>query len=206
MSDTQTTTASSVTRDYKGQDLPVHGDYVLDPAHTTIEFVARHLMISKVRGRFTGFEGSIHVGDDPEDSKLVISVDASSIDTSEPNRDAHLRSGDFLETDKYPKLTFKSTKVEHVDGNEYRVTGDLTMHGVTKAITFQAEYNGQSTMMGAHRAGLTARAKINRKEFDLGFGSVAEAGQVAVSETVNLEIDLEAIQAATPAEATPAGT
>src|SRR5579863_2163814 len=101
MSDTETTTESAATRDYKGLVLPVAGDYVLDKAHTTIEFVVRHLMITKVRGRFTGFEGSIHIADNPEDSELDISVDAASINTSETNRDAHLRSGDFLETDKF---------------------------------------------------------------------------------------------------------
>jgi len=179
----------------------------IDPVHSHVAFSVRHMMVSTVRGRFNVLRGHLHIDEaNPANSGVDAEVDAASIDTHDEHRDGHLRSPDFFDTEKYPTITFKSTKVEHVDGNEYRVTGDLTMHGVTKAITFQAEYNGQSTMMGAHRAGLTARAKINRKEFDLGFGSVAEAGQVAVSETVNLEIDLEAIQAATPAEATPVGT
>ncbi len=192
MSDTQTTSASAVTRDYKGQDLPVHGDYVLDTAHTTIEFVARHLMISKVRGRFTGFEGSIHVGEDPEDSKLVISVDASSIDTSEPNRDAHLRSGDFLETDKYPKLTFQSTKVQHVKDSEWKLTGDLTIRDVTKPVTLDVEFLGVSVSpWGTRPFGFEATTEIDREDWGLTWNQALETGGVVVGKKVRIEINAE---------------
>ena len=165
----------------------------IDSVHSHVAFSVRHMMVSTVRGRFNVLRGHLHIDEaNPANSWVEAEVDASSVDTHDAGRDGHLRSPDFFDTEKYPTITFKSTNVEHLDGDEYRVTGDLTMHGVTKSITFQAEYSGQSNMMGVQRAGLTARTKINRKEFDLGWGSIAEAGQVAVSETVNLEIDLEA--------------
>ncbi len=167
----------------------------IDAVHSQAAFSVRHMMVSTVRGRFNVLRGSLHIDESqPSNSWVEAEVDAASIDTHNEQRDAHLRSADFFDVDKYPTITFKSTRVEHVDGQEYKITGDLTIHGVTKSVTFDAEYNGQSFMMGVQRAGLTAKTKINRKEFDLGWGAVVEAGQVAVSETVAIEIDLEAIQ------------
>ena len=192
MSDTQTVTASEATRDYKGIETPVEGDYVLDKAHTTIEFVARHLMISKVRGRFTGFEGTIHVADDPEDSKLDISVDTASIDTSEPNRDAHLRSGDFLETDRFPKLTFQSTKVEHVKETEWRLTGDLTIRDVTRPVTLDVDFLGVSVSpWGTRPFGFEATTEIDREDWGLTYNQALETGGVVVGKKVRIEINAE---------------
>lgn len=167
----------------------------IDAIHSTVSFAVRHMMVSTVRGRFNVLRGHLHIDESqPANSWIEAEVDAASIDTHNEQRDAHLRSTDFFATDTYPLITFKSTQVEHLGGQEYRVTGDLTMHGVTKPITFEAEYSGQSFMMGVQRAGLTAKTKINRKDFDLGWGAVVEAGQVAVSEMVTIEIDLEAAQ------------
>lgn len=173
----------------------------IDPVHSQITFAIRHLMVSTVRGRFNVVRGDLHIDEEqPANSWVVAEAEASSINTNNEQRDAHLRSGDFFEVEKYPLITFKSTKVEHIEGQEYRVTGDLTIHGVTKPVTFETEYHGQNAhpMMGV-RAGLTAKAKINRKDFDLTYGTMVEASQMVVAETVNIEIDLEMIQQAVPA-------
>jgi polyisoprenoid-binding protein YceI len=167
----------------------------IDTIHSNVSFAVRHMMVSTVRGRFNVLRGQLHIDESqPANSWIEAEVDAASIDTHNEQRDAHLRSADFFATDIYPLITFKSTQVEHLGGQEYQVIGDLTMHGVTKTVTFAAEYSGQSFMMGVQRAGLTAKTKINRKDFDLGWGSLVEAGQVAVSEMVTIEIDLEAVQ------------
>jgi len=144
--------------------------------------------------------GQLHIDEnDAANSWVEAEVDVVSVDTQNEQRDGHLRTSDFFEADKYPTITFKSTKVVHVEDQEYKVTGDLTMHGVTKSITFNAEYNGQSNISGL-RAGLTAKTKINRKDFGMSFGLVAEATQVAVSDNVTIEIDLEVVQKAADAQ------
>jgi polyisoprenoid-binding protein YceI len=169
----------------------------IDAVHSSVAFSVRHMMVSTVRGRFSVLRGHLHIDEEqPANSWVEAEVDAASINTNNEQRDGHLRSPDFFDTPTYPLITFKSTLVEHVVDQEYKITGDLTMHGVTKSITFNAEYSGQSFMMGVQRTGLTAKTKINRKDFNLGWGSAIEAGQVAVSETVTIEIDLEALQQA----------
>jgi polyisoprenoid-binding protein YceI len=167
----------------------------IDAIHSHVAFSIRHLMVSTVRGRFNVMRGKLNIDEsNPINSWVEAEVDAASVDTQNEQRDAHLRSTDFFDTEKYPTITFKSTQVEHTGGQEYKVTGDLTMHGVTKSVTFDAEYGGQSniTRMGL-RAGLTARTKINRKDFGLGWGAFVEAGQIALGEIVTIEIDLEAV-------------
>lgn len=167
----------------------------IDAVHSEASFSVRHMMVSTVKGRFNVVSGHLHIDEEnPANSWVDAQADAASVDTHNEQRDAHLRSPDFFDVATYPTLTFKSTNVEHLGGEDYKVTGDLTMHGVTKSVTFDAEYHGQSNMMGVQRAGLTAKTKINRKEFGLGWGSAIEAGQVAVSETVTIEIDLEVLQ------------
>ncbi|MGO9341055.1 MAG: YceI family protein [Acidimicrobiales bacterium] len=186
------TVANAATRDYKGIQTPVPGDYVLDKAHTTIEFVARHLMISKVRGRFTEFDGSIQIAEDPEQSKLEVSIVASSIDTSEPTRDAHLRSADFLDTDKYPELTFQSTKIEHVNDTEWKLTGDLSIRGVTKPITLEVEFLGVTVSpWGTRPFGFEATAEIDREDWGLTWNQALETGGVVIGKKVRIEINAE---------------
>ena len=170
--------------------------WTIDAVHSHVAFSIRHMMVSTVHGRFNVLRGSINIDEQNlAQSWVEAEADAASIDTREPQRDAHLRNADFFDVEKYPTISFKSTKVEHIDGPDYKITGDFTMHGVTRPVTFNVEYAGQSNMMGMQRAGLTAKARINRKDWGLSFGSVAEAGQVALSETVNIEIDLEVIYA-----------
>ena len=191
MSDTDTT-ARPATRDYKGIETPVPGDYVLDKAHTTIEFVARHLMISKVRGRFTEFDGSIRIADDPEQSELDISVGAASVNTSEPNRDAHLTSADFFDADKYPKLTFRSTKVEHAGDTAWKLTGDLTIRGVTRPVTLDVEFLGVSVSpWGTRPFGFEATTEKDREDWGLTWNQALETGGVVIGKKVRIEINAE---------------
>ncbi len=193
MTDTQAT-ATPATRDYEGIETPVAGDYVLDKAHTTIEFVARHLMISKVRGRFTEFDGSIRIAEDPEQSVLDISIDASSINTSEANRDAHLRSADFFDADKYPKLTFRSTKIEHVEDTEWKLTGDLTIRGVTKPVTLDVEFLGVTVSpWGTRPFGFEATTEIDREDWGLTYNQALETGGVVIGKKVRIEINAEVV-------------
>ena len=168
----------------------------IDPAHSEAIFSVKHMMFSTVRGHFNVLSGHLHIDEEhPENSWVDAQVDANSVDTRDEKRDGHLRSPDFFDAEHYPILTFKSTKVEKVGGNEYRVLGDLTMHGVTKPVVFKAEYNGQGkNPWGLQVAGLSAKSKVNRKEWGLNWNAALESGGVLVSEDVNIAIDLEAVQ------------
>ena len=170
----------------------------IDATHSQATFSVKHMMISTVRGHFEVLSGKLHIEEEhPDNSWVEAEVDAASINTRDAKRDGHLRSPDFFDVEKYPKITFKSTKVTPTGNNEYRVTGNLTMHGVTKEETFHADYSGQvKDLYGLQRAAFTVKGKINRKDFGLTWNVALEAGGVAVSENVNIEIDLAAIQKA----------
>jgi polyisoprenoid-binding protein YceI len=174
------------------------GDYVFDPAHTTFGFVARHAMVTKVRGTFSEFEGSAHLDfTDPAKSSVTVKIKAASIDTGNADRDAHLRSNDFFDMDTYPEITFQSTSVEAVSGNTYRVTGDLTIKDVTKSITFEAEMTGPVTdPWGNTRVGFSGSLTVNRKDWGVSWNMALEAGGVVVSENVTLEFDISATKTA----------
>lgn len=167
----------------------------IDPAHTNIAFSAKHLMISTVRGRFQQATGTLHFNAaTPLASWVEVEIDAASIITSQDQRDAHLRSADFLHADEYPALTFKSTKVESAGGEEYRVTGDLTIRGVTHTVTLEAEVSAPVTNpYGKQVIGVSATTKINREEWGLTWNVAVEAGGVLVSKDVKIEIDAEFI-------------
>lgn len=175
----------------------------IDAAHSQVTFSVRHMMISTVKGQFDVIRGQLHIDEaHPEHSWVEAEADAATINTRDEKRDGHLRSADFFDTEKYPLITFKSTKVESLGGNEYRVTGNLTMHGVTKEVSFDAEYQGQiKDTWGMQRAGLTIKGSINRKDFGLTWNVALESGGVMVSEKVNVEIDLAAVQAPVTANA-----
>ncbi len=170
----------------------------IDVVHSTIGFTVRHLMVSKVHGLFTKWNGTLEFdGQSPARSRVEVQVDVASIDTREPQRDAHLRSGDFFEADKFPHMTFKSTGVEAVSKDHFKVTGDLTLRGVTRPVVLDVDYAGRTAhpQMG-ERAGFSARGSINRKDFGVNFNQVLEAGGVAVSEKVDIQIEIEAVKAA----------
>jgi polyisoprenoid-binding protein YceI len=168
----------------------------IDAAHSQATFSVRHMMISTVKGQFKIISGSLHIDEEhPENSWVDAQADTASIDTRDEKRNGHLVSPDFFDAEKYPTITFKSTKVEHVGGSEYKVTGDLTMHGVTKQVVFDADYAGQvkKDAFGLQRAGISVKGTINRKDWGLNWNVALESGGVMVSEKVNIEIDLSAI-------------
>ncbi|MDQ1424184.1 MAG: hypothetical protein QOD72_1682 [Acidimicrobiaceae bacterium] len=173
------------------------GNYVIDPTHSRIGFVARHAMVTKVRGSFNEFEGSGYFdAENPSGSKAQLTIQAASIDTRNADRDAHLRSNDFFDMDNHPQITFVSTNVETVDGN-YRVTGDLTIKGVTKPVTVDFEYNGTAVdPYGNSRVGFEGQTTINRKDWGVNWNAALEAGGVLVSEKITLEFEISAIKSA----------
>jgi polyisoprenoid-binding protein YceI len=176
----------------------VTGTYAIDPAHSRIGFVARHAMVTKVRGSFDEFEGSGHFdAENPAGSHLALTIQAASISTRNADRDAHLRSNDFFDMDRYPRITFTSTQVQAVDASTYRVTGDLTIKDVTRPVTIDFEYAGAATdPFGNQRIGLEGITTINRKDWGVNWNAALEAGGVLVSEKVTLEFEVSAIRAA----------
>ncbi len=168
----------------------------IDPAHTNVEFTVRHMMISNVKGQFQKTAGTITAdGSDARSAQIDATIDASSVDTRVEKRDMHLKSPDFLDVAKYPTITFKSTKVEAEGPNKWKVTGDLTLHGVTKPVVLDVEGSGPPIqVMGNTRAGASATAKINRSDFGLTWNKALEAGGVMVGDEVAISIDVEAIK------------
>jgi polyisoprenoid-binding protein YceI len=174
----------------------VTGTYVIDPAHSRIGFVARHAMVTKVRGSFNEFEGSGYFdAENPANSRAQLTITAASIDTRNADRDAHLRSNDFFDMDTHPQVTFVSTTVEKVDAETYQVTGDLTIKGVTKPVTIDFEFTGTAVdSFGNTRLGFDGRATVNRKDWGVNWNAALEAGGVLVSEKVTLEFEVSAIR------------
>lgn len=168
--------------------------YTLDPSHSTVEFVVRHMMISKVRGRFASFQGQIELAPGGE-VPLAISaaIDVASIDTREEQRDNHLRSADFFEVEKYPTLTFASTRIEGTPG-AFEAHGNLTIHGVTKEVVLTGSFEGRGgDPWGGQRVGYTANTTINRKDFGLNWNTALEAGGVLVSDEVKIELNVQGV-------------
>jgi polyisoprenoid-binding protein YceI len=174
------------------------GTYVLDPAHTRVGFVARHAMVTKVRGQFNEFEGTAVVdGADLTRSTVQLTVQAASIDTRNEQRDGHLRSNDFLAMEEYPQITFVSTAVETTGPTSFDVTGDLTIKGVTNSVTIPFEFEGAATdPFGNQRVGFEGSVVINRKDYGVTWNAALETGGVLVSEKITLEFEVSAIKAA----------
>jgi polyisoprenoid-binding protein YceI len=168
----------------------------IDPVHTTVEFSVRHMMISNVKGQFEKVSGTILAnGSDPNSVQINTVIDATSINTRVEKRDAHLKSAAFLDVDKYPTITFKSTKVEPDGSNKWKVTGDLTLHGVTKPVVLEVETTAPiKDPSGKTRAGASATTKIDRKDFGVLWNKPMEAGGVLVGDEVAISIEVEAVQ------------
>jgi polyisoprenoid-binding protein YceI len=181
-------------REYQGVAAPPVGTYTLDPSHTTIGFVAKHMMFTKVRGRFDRFEGTITVGETPETSSAVVTMDVPSLTTGVEQRDTHLRSADFFEVETYPRMRFETTNVEWVGGTELRVTGNLTVRDVTRPVVLRAEYEGSTPdPWGGFRATFSARGEIDREDWGMTWNMALETGGVLVSKKVALEIETQAV-------------
>jgi polyisoprenoid-binding protein YceI len=175
-------------------------EWEIDTAHTSAQFSVKHLMVSTVRGHFRKVTGAVIFDEaDLTRSSVQVEIDASSLETGEPKRDGHLRSADFFDVEKFPKLTFRSTRIERA-GNEFSVTGDLTLHGVTRPVTLTAEAPSapMKDPYGRVVRGISATGKLNRKDWGLGWNAALETGGVLVGEEVKLQIDAELVAKAPP--------
>jgi polyisoprenoid-binding protein YceI len=171
------------------------GTWNIDPVHSNVAFSVRHLVVAKTRGRFGTFEGVVTIAEDPLESKVQATVQTTSVDTGDEGRDNHLRTGDFFEAETYPTITFVSTGIAP-DGGDYELTGDLTIKGVTKPVTWELEFNGVVTdPWGNTRAGFSAETEVNRKDWGLDYNAVLEAGGVLIGEKVKLSLEIEAVKA-----------
>ena len=177
------------------------GAYTLDPAHTRIGFVARHAMVTKVRGSFNEFTGSGYLdAENPGNSHVELTITAASIDTRNADRDAHLRSNDFFDMETYPQITFSSTAIVQTADATFQVTGDLTIKGVTRPVTIDFDYSGAAVdPYGNQRIGFEGSTSVNRKDWGVNWNAALEAGGVLVSENVTLEFEVSAIRNATTA-------
>jgi polyisoprenoid-binding protein YceI len=171
---------------------PPAGMWQLDPAHTMVEFVARH-MLTKVRGRFTEFSGTIEIGESPKESSVQVEIQAGSVQTNQDMRDNHLRSGDFFEVETYPTLTFRSTGVRLTGGNGFELDGELTIRDVTNPVTLTGEFLGWGPdMEGTPVLFASARTTVEREDWDLTWNMAVETGGFLVSKKIDLEIEVEA--------------
>ncbi len=186
------------TTAHQTSTLPKVGTYVIDPAHTEVGFVARHLVGTKVRGRFTDVSGTFTVAENPEDSSVEAVVEAASIHTNQSQRDDHLRTNDFLDVPNHPTLTLKSTGLKRVDESNWVLTADLTIRGVTKSVDFDLEFLGEGASMqeGKTVVAFSARAQIDRRDFGVSFNHSLLDGSVVVGNKVVIEVEAEAGQAA----------
>jgi polyisoprenoid-binding protein YceI len=181
----------TVMREYQGSTVPAAGSYTVDPDHTNVEFVARHLMISKVRGSFSDVTGNVTIGEDPTDSSIDVRIGAASIQSGASDRDTHLRSGDFLDVETYPTLSYRSTRVERNDGG-WRALGELTIRAVTLPVPLDIEFLGaEADPWGNTKIGFTAAAEIDREAFGLTWNVPLESGGVLVGKTVKIEIEVQ---------------
>ncbi|HEY3834672.1 MAG TPA: YceI family protein [Acidimicrobiia bacterium] len=171
------------------------GTWNIDPSHSTVGFTVRHLMISKVRGRFGTFSGSLTIDADPLQSSVQATVDLASVNTDDEGRDAHLRGADFFNTETHPEMTFSSTGVKE-KGDDYVLLGDLTIKGVTRPVEFELEFEGVGAdPWGGTRAGFSAHTEIARKDWNIDFNMPLETGGVVVGEKVKIELEIEAVKA-----------
>jgi polyisoprenoid-binding protein YceI len=175
---------------------PAVSTWTIDPVHSTVEFAVRHMMVSTVKGRFRTFEGRLLIDEgEPSRSTVEASIDVASIDTGVEDRDNHLRSDDFLNAARFPRITFRSTKIEPAGDDRWKMTGDLTIRDVTRPVTLDVEFVGRGPdAWGKERAGFSAETKINRKDFGVNWNGVIEAGGVVVSDSVRVMLDIEAVR------------
>jgi polyisoprenoid-binding protein YceI len=194
LEETMADSTDVTSRVVDGVELPAVGTYALDQAHTHVGFAVRHMAVSKVRGRFTSFEGILVVAEDPTQSSVQVTIDANSVDTRDQARDDHLRTNDFFDVANHPKWTFQSTAVRPTGKGRWDVEGDLTIRGVTRTVTLDTRIEGVvKDPYGNHRVGFSASTEIDRDDFGVSFGAVMEAGGLVVAKRVTIEIEAEAV-------------
>ena len=184
-----------VTRVVDGREIPPPGTWIIDPSHSEVEFMVRHMMISKVRGRFRQFDGTIVIAERPEDSRVEVLIEAASIDTRDATRDEHLRSADFLEVEHYPEIKFTSTSLRPGDVGHWDMTGDLTVRDVTRQVLLGVEFSGATVdPWGNLRSGFEAATRIDRDQFGITWNQALDAGGFLVSKEILVGIDVEAVR------------
>lgn len=193
MADTATATDARGTAQTSGVPGYRAGTWDIDTVHSDVSFSARHMMVAKVKGSFSRFEGTVVTAENPLDSSVKATIDVTSVDTRNPDRDAHLRSGDFLEVDKFPTMTFASTGIRP-EGEGYVLSGVLTLHGVTRPVDLELELNGFGPdAYGGYRAGFTASTEINRSDFGISISMPMDGGGVVVSDKIHIALEIEAV-------------
>ena len=186
----------SVLRTHDDRVVPVAGAYDIDGAHTSVEFVGRHLMITKVRGRFTDVRGRITIAEEPEASHVDVQIGAFSLSSGNADRDTHLKSADFFDVERFPTITFRSTSVTALADNTWEVVGDLTVRDTTRPVTLQVDFDGaDSSPLGDERIGFSAATDLNREDFGLTWNMALETGGLLVGKTARIELAVQAIAA-----------
>jgi polyisoprenoid-binding protein YceI len=186
---------ASTAIDTGTRHFPATGTWAIDPAHSSLDFVAKHLMVTKVRGSFGDFSGTITIGDTPEESSAQAVVKTASLTTGDEKRDGHLHSPDFLDVERYPEMTFTTTQIESRGDGTATVTGDLTIKDITRPVTLNARFEGLAQdPWGGERAAFSAVAEIDREDWGMTWNQALETGGVLVSKRVKLEIDVQAVR------------
>ncbi len=176
---------------------PPAGTWEIDAGHSSVVAVAKHMMVAKTRGHFGSFSGRLHIGETPEESWAEAEIDAASIDTGVEMRDNHLRSADFMDVEKFPKISYRSTGLEVTGDDTFRLHGDLTIRGITRPVVLDVEYAGTITdPQGANRVGFSAKGEIDREEFGMTWNMAIESGGVLVGKRLKVELEVEAVQKA----------
>ena len=192
----------SILRSRDDRLIPVTGVYEIDGAHTSVEFVARHLMITKVRGRFSDVRGRITIAEEPEQSHVEAEIGTASLSTGNDDRDAHLRSGDFFDVEHYPTITFRSTSVRPLADGSWEVVGDLTVRDTTRSVALHVDFDGADVSpLGDERVGFSAATEVDREDFGLTWNMALETGGVVVGKTARIELNVEAVALAEAAAA-----
>jgi polyisoprenoid-binding protein YceI len=195
MSLTTTTNSNPAIRIAGDEELPAVGTYALDASHSQVGFSVRHLMVSKTKGRFSDFAGTVHIAENPLESSVSVTIQANSIDTRDEQRDGHLRSGDFFDVEAWPTLTYESRSVRQVGEGRYILEGDLTVKGITQPVPLELSFEGGAVdPWGGVRLGFSAKAELDREAFGLTWNAALETGGVVVGKKVSIEIEAEAIK------------
>ena len=194
MTDTATTT---LTRTVEGREVPNTGTYDFDLAHSSIELVVRHLVVSKVRARFSDWSGSLTIADNPEDSKVEVTIQTGSFSSGDETRDGHVKSADFFDVEQFPTATYRSTKVTPATNGDWAVDGELTIRGITKPVALAVTFAGAATdPFGNAKVFFEASTDIDRDQFGVSFNAPLEAGGVLLSKNIKIELEVQAVPAA----------
>jgi polyisoprenoid-binding protein YceI len=195
MSSTTTSISNPAIRIVGDEEVPVAGTYAIDASHSQVGFAVRHMMVSRTRGRFSDFAGTVEIGENPLDSSVSVTIQSASIDTRDEQRDGHLRSGDFFDAEAWPTITYQSRSVRQVGNGEYIVEGDLTIKGVTQPVPLELTFEGGgSDPWGNVRVGFSAKAELDREAYGLTWNQALETGGVLVGKKVAIEIEAEAVK------------